>query len=151
MIGTVCTRNLEALELVASGDTVLVHCGTYTEQGLQMVDGVTLRSETGDPDCVIIENAGGDPIMTCDGLPGLTNIEGITFTSAPGVDPLPTSRGAGLLIRDARPTITNCVFTDLQADYGGAVYCGNGASPVFSRCTFTDNSARAVGGAMNCI
>ncbi len=140
-----------ALAGAASGDTVLVHCGTYAEQGLQMVDGVTLRSETGEADCVTIASVGLDPIITCDDLLATTLIEGITF----GVvgDSLQTDvrRGAGLLIRNSGPQISRCAFRSLSADYGGAIYCGAGSTPTISQSTFVGNTARAVGGAINCV
>ncbi|MDX2474409.1 MAG: T9SS type A sorting domain-containing protein [Candidatus Krumholzibacteria bacterium] len=135
----------------AVGDTVLVHCGTYSEQGVQMGSGVTLRSETGDPDCVVIETDGTNPILTCEGLIGTTRIEGFTFTVKTGGMTIPVSRGAGVYIKDAAPIVSNCIFLDLRAGYGGAVYCGNGAVPTFSGCSFERNSAVAVGGALNCV
>ena len=140
-----------AVTSAAVGDTVLVHCGTYAEQGMRMVAGVTLRSETGDPGCVVVETSGIDPILTCENLIGLTRIEGFTFTTVAGGATAPVLRGAGMLIKDADPYITNCTFIDLRSGYGGAVYCGNGALPLFNNCSFTNNSAVAVGGAINCV
>lgn len=140
-----------ALASAAAGDTVLVHCGTYDEQGLQMPSGVTLRSEGGDPACVTIASQGADPVLRCTDLPLVSRIEGITFTVAAGGLVAPVARGAGLYISNAAPSISQCVFVDLEADYGGAIYCDDGAVPVFYRCSFTGNLARAVGGAMNCV
>ena len=140
-----------ALASAAAGDTVLMHCGTYAEQGLQMVDGVTLRSESGDPACVTIATSGGDPILTCENQYLATRIEGITFAAAGGGMATHVARGAAMMIADAGPQVANCVFENLVAGYGGAVYCGDGALPVFVGCSFMNNFALAVGGALNCV
>ncbi len=143
-----------ALTSASAGDTVMVHCGTYEVQGLQMVSGVTLRSESGDPACVRFESSGGEPILACDTLAGISRIEGITFTAVSGGMATPVARGAGMHIYRSGPQVMDCVFIGLEADYGGAVYCNDGAagvSPMFYRCSFLGNSARAVGGAMNCV
>lgn len=141
----------DALTSAAAGDTILISCGTYNEQGLQMVGGVTLRSESGTPDCVTIASAGTNSILTCENLDGMTRIEGITFTAAAGGMTTDVSYGGGMLITNSSPLITDCVFENLTADYGGAVYCGAEAAPMFSGTTFIGNSARAVGGALNCV
>lgn len=140
-----------ALASASAGDTVLVYCGTYAEQGLQMTDGIILRSESGDPDCVTIASAGLDPIITCENLLLMTRIEGITFAAVGDSLQADVPRGAGLLITNSSPQISQCHFVNLSADYGGAVYCGGGSAPVFDRCVFRNNLARAVGGAINCV
>jgi len=43
------------LHAAASGDTVLVACGTYYEYGIDLKSGVALRGETGRDDCVTID------------------------------------------------------------------------------------------------
>ncbi len=140
-----------ALASAAAGDTVLVACGTYAEQGLQLPAGVVLRGETGIPDCVVLSSGGGEPILTIANHPVSARVEGITFTMVDDSTPAPVSRGAGLLILAASPQITNCAFTNLVAGYGGAIHCGDGAAPVVANCLFEANLAVAVGGAVNCV
>jgi len=142
---------LASMDLAAAGDTILVLCGVYQAEGMALPGGVTIRSETGEPDCAVFQSAGGAPILTCEGTTSEVRIEGITFTTIPEGMVIPVSRGAGLLIKESSPSVTNCVFQDLRANYGGAVYCGDGAAPVFSKCSFIRNSARGAGGSVNCV
>lgn len=43
------------IDAAAEGDTVLVACGTYYESELALPSALTIRSESGDPDCVVID------------------------------------------------------------------------------------------------
>ena len=132
------------------GDVVLVGCGVYQEQGLVMPDGVTLVGATGDAACVRIESVGGQPVFLCEEVGSLTRIESLTVTVDPGGMLAAVARGAGAYLMNASPVFYNCIFTGLEADYGGAVYCGEGSSPVFQNCWFAGNYARATGGAVAC-
>ncbi|MDP6275307.1 MAG: T9SS type A sorting domain-containing protein, partial [Candidatus Marinimicrobia bacterium] len=52
--------------------------------------------------------------------------------------------GGAITIDGGSSTITNCVFDSNSADYGGAVYIGSAggdSGPLFQNCTFLDNSA----------
>ncbi len=68
------------IDLALSGDTVVVSCGTYSE-ALLLKSGVTLRSETGSPDCVTLDVAAGTAAMTADGDDDVV-IEGIRVSSS---------------------------------------------------------------------
>ena len=140
-----------ALAAAAPGDTVLVGCGTYAEQGLQMPPGVMLRSATGEPGCAVLTSGGGESILVIDAASAGARIEGLTFTAIAGGIIAPAKRGGGLFISDASPLISRCDFTDLKADYGGAVYCAGTAAPVITGCSFLRNSANAAGGALNLV
>ena len=43
------------IHAASPGDTVLVACGTYFEHEIRMKELITLRSETGRPECVTID------------------------------------------------------------------------------------------------
>ncbi len=124
------------------GDTVLVACGIYTTHRIVMKSGVVLRSETGQPECVVIDADSLGVIFHCVGVDAAARIEGFTMT-----------RGSqGAVYCDASSlTFSNCVFEDNVATVygGGAVYCFF-ASPVFVDCRFVGNRALYHGGAVYC-
>lgn len=67
----------------------------------------------------------------------------------------PLVAGAGLFITGSTkgqgPQIVNCVFTQNQARYGGAVFVDgsqHASNPIFSGCRFVDNKADIRGGAV---
>ena len=144
------TTIADALAAAVYGDVVVVDCGVYQEQGLVMPDGVTLRGATDDPACVRIESVGGLPVFLCDGVEGLTVIKNITISTIPGGMTINVARGGGVYLRNSSPIFDNCVFTGLEADFGGAVYCMEGSSPSFVNCWFEGNYSRAIGGAVAC-
>lgn len=53
--------------------------------------------------------------------------------------------GGGLLIRDSRPTIHNCYFSDNRAKAGGGL-CLLDSQPFIDDCTIENNQAEAEGG-----
>lgn len=151
------TIRVEAPGLIASGlaaasagDTVLVACGVYQEQGLVMPEGVVLRGESGDPACAVIASLGGASILVCEGITDATRIEGLTFAMSDVGFPAPVVGGGGVSCEAAQPQFADCVFNGLIAGYGGAVFCRDG-SPRFVGCDFLGNTALAAGGAVNCI
>lgn len=140
----------DGLAAATAGDTVLVACGTYREQGLIMPEGVVLRGEDGDPACVVIAGMGGVSILVCNGVSGATRVEGLTLAMSDVGFPIPATGGGGASCEDSQPQFADCVFVGLIAGYGGAVFCRD-ASPSFRDCDFLGNSALAAGGAANCI
>lgn len=144
------TSIADALAAAVAGDVVVLDCGVYQEQGLVMPDGVTLQGVFDDPACVRIESVGGQPVFLCEDVGTLTKIENITITIDSGGMTTTVARGGGVYLMNASLLFVNCVFTDLEADFGGAVYCGEESSAVFSNCWFKGNYARAVGGAAAC-
>ncbi|UCF06036.1 MAG: right-handed parallel beta-helix repeat-containing protein [bacterium] len=106
-----------ALDNVTTGDTVLVACGTYYEHNILMTSGACLRSETGDPQCVIIdaqEQRGG---ILCTGVDNTTRIEGVT--------------------------ITHGVFD--ERGKAADIFCEDGAAPVIQRCNIVVNAGDGIG------
>lgn len=54
-----------ALDSALAGDVVQAACGIYREHDLALKPGVTLRSEAGRPDCVVIDGQGLGRIALC--------------------------------------------------------------------------------------
>jgi predicted outer membrane repeat protein len=150
----VAATSLAGLDSAAAADTVLVACGTYYEYDIVMKAGITLRGETGDPACVIIDALAQGRVLDCADFSTQAVIAGMTFTggqSAVGV--FPESMGGGIRCQNSRITITNCVFSDNSAQYGGGLglYLSTGS---IDSCTFNANVARddswAGGGGLWC-
>jgi predicted outer membrane repeat protein len=132
------------LAAAASGDTVLVACGTYLEHGLIMASGATLRSASGDPACVTIDGQSLGRILDCSNVADGTRIEGITFKSGSSI-----LFGAGIVCVRANPTISDCVFESCVAQGAGGAIGLDEAAPTISRCTFRMNgSLNSAGGAI---
>jgi hypothetical protein len=135
------------LSIAQPGDTVLVSCGVYPEQGLVLPEGVNLRGETGQPGCVTIAGDGSAPILSCIEVTAAARIDGITFRGQQTATQQPV-RGGGLHLENASPTIAGCRFENLRAVYGGGVYARTGSQPTFRETVFRGNHALAVGGAV---
>ena len=141
----------DALQGALPGDIVLVECGIFHEQDLAIPEGVTLKSESGQADCVTILTDGSASALLCFGVSSNTRIEGIIFNGDPGSGTSGVAKGGGMFCSGASPVLVNCRFEQLTATYGGAVFCDTLSSPTFENCVFRHNEARAVGGALACV
>jgi len=121
------------IDSAAINDTVQVACGTYFEHGLVMKSGVTLRSEAGSADCVIINGLGQGRILDCVDLLDPVVIEGITFSSGSVAEGWIDALGGGIRCRNSQITVSNCRFRDNSARIGG------GLGALESVVTLTDN------------
>ncbi len=132
------------LNAAVAGDTVEVACGSHTYfPDIFMKSGVVLRSETGQPECVVLSPAGGTRVFVCNGVYETTVVEGFTFTGT-------TTFSALMCSEHAAPTIRNCVIRDNRSyfeELAGGVTCWE-SSPVFEYCLFEGNSGwmSSVGG-----
>lgn len=129
-----------ALDASAAGDTVLLACGTYLEFNLAMKEGVTLRGNTDDPSCVIIDAQQQGRILDCIDLTTLTRIEGISFTGGYAIEGWFSALGGGVRCLTSNIAISHCVFEENSARIGA----GFGASEStldLQNCTFTSNTA----------
>ena len=124
-----------ALAIAASGDSVVIGCGTYFESYLQLPSGVTIRSESDDPNCVTIDaqSQGG---FVGHALLDLTTLQGITIRNA--------EEGGGAALRcisDCVVQVSNCVFRENKATDGAAVGMSFNCDVRFSDCVFESNQA----------
>jgi len=155
------------IDSAAVGDEVVLACGTYHESDIIMKSGITLRSETRQPDCATIAGLGGGTILQCLDLADDTLMEGLTITWSGG------SSGRGMFIQGGTPLVRECVISGCTGYYlsygavraeaaaprfedcefsgnygedGGAVYLTGGFGTSFTDCTFRDNEGDLTGG-----
>jgi len=127
------------VDSAAYGDTVVVTCGTYYEQGIIVGNGITVQSETLNPDCVSIDATENDRVFRGNGITliGLTIRGGRKQDSGGGV------YGSG--------RIEHCVFENNRADAGKELSKGGavGGSFTVESSTFRNNGASGYGGALS--
>ncbi len=140
----------ELLGYAKYGDVILLGSGVYAESGLMIPDGVTLKGIYSDASYTRIESIGDLPLVMCTDSGPMTRLENLTLTVADGGMGFPVARGGGVNLMNASPIFLNVIISGFEADYGGAVYCGNGSTPIFLDCWFDGNYARATGGAVAC-
>ena len=125
-------------------DTVIVACGTYYEHDIAMKPGVTLRSETGLPECVTIDAQEGGSVIVNDHCGGVV-IEGLSITGGLA------QKGGGIHISSSHDVrIVNCrIYGDSAYYSAGGVY-GYAGTVSLEGCVLFDNSCPLYGGAMSC-
>jgi hypothetical protein len=119
-----------AMDAAAYGDSIIVACAeSYSNEIITMKSGVSLLSETGEPECAELKSWPNFcwTVIYCDGCDNTTRIEGFTINFR--------ARDGGCVHLDhSSPTFANCIFT-----VGGSgfyhVYAEHG-SPVFEDCVF---------------
>ncbi|MGQ0722860.1 MAG: hypothetical protein ACT4PE_15015, partial [Candidatus Eiseniibacteriota bacterium] len=133
------------LDSAAAGDTVLVACGNYEEHGLVLGSGVTLRSATGQPDCVTIDGQGLGRVLDCADAVAGTRLEGMTIQggAGPTVPGLFAQAGGGLRCDSSTVAVADCVFRANTAAHGAGVAVRESA-PSFVRCDFDSNVATRI-------
>jgi predicted outer membrane repeat protein len=144
-----------AIDAAVVGDVVEVACGTYAVPEIIMKSGITLRSETGEPECVIatpIDPLVEGRLLRCV-VDATTTIEGVTFKEGS----MNYNEGGPILFVGS-PTITNCHFVSNMGAFPLATRAGreskesasgfSGAAIVFensystvTNCLFSNNGA----------
>lgn len=135
-----------ALQHAFSGDSVIVACGTYDESGLVIRAGVTLRSETGQFECVVIE---GDydrsSILTCSESGELVRVEGLTFAHGGWLVSDYYGYGGGIHAQGCQMAISRCRFdTNFAGRRGGGLYADE-SEVTISECEFFSNAGAGFG------
>jgi hypothetical protein len=157
------------IDAAAPGDTVLVACGTYYEHDVTLIPGIVLRSETGLPDCVVLDAQRNGRGLFGVGLTAGTVVEGITITGGindEGHDfgreertpgdwvgvPAPGERdwggGGGAYFILSQVTFRSCSFAGNHAAVHGGGLRLEGGSPVLEACAFDENQAGNQGGGL---
>jgi hypothetical protein len=147
------------MECASAGDTVLVECGTYNDCTHYTADGklscvilksgVVLLSETGQPDCAVID---AELLGRCIDARSVVDavVEGFTITGgySPGYY---GGHGAGAYMSESSVTFRNCLFLENWArHWGGGAHCHGMPASRFEDCTFLGNSSEDDGGGMVC-
>jgi len=149
-----------AVDAASDGDEIVVMPGTYTStQDGHVVNmlgkAVTLRSsDPSDPDVVaatIIDGENTRRGLACyNEETSKTIISGFTITNGYGAEfdyngsgnidwPSETNGGGMRNHYNSNPTLTNCIFKNNTAIYGGGMY-NIYSSPTLIGCTFTNNN-----------
>ncbi len=121
-----------ALDQSCEGDSVLLACGTYMQGGIDMRSGVVVRSETGDPNCAIVQAPFGGSVIVCNHVDATARLEALTVTG--GTE-------GGVHCSGGSPTIVDCIITGNEGDHGAGVVCLNRSDPSLQRCEITYNTA----------
>lgn len=137
-----------ALDSALAGDVVQAACGTYHEHDLALKPGVTLRSETGRPDCVVIDGQGLGRIALCNQPGEAARLEGLTLTH--GNAEASVGRrglGGGLFVRYNSVVVERCDFVANIAGVGGGMIALE-CAPALRGCAFRRNEGTSEGGAL---
>lgn len=128
-----CPTIQAGIDSAGAGDTVLVACGTYYENTITLKSGVSLRSETGEANCVTVDAQGHGRVFFCQDVDSTAAIWGITITG--GFYDL----GGGIWCSSSGVKISDCLFHQNQAYHGGGMTCWS-SSPTLTNCTFSQNT-----------
>ncbi|MFN8177992.1 MAG: T9SS type A sorting domain-containing protein [bacterium] len=109
------------LEAAAAGDSVVIACGTYHERDLALRNGVTVRSESGDPSCVTIDAVMTGTIFLAENVVTPAVIEGVTITQGIGSD------GGGMRLVTSNVVLRRCVVLgNVASQRGGGIFVAGG-------------------------
>lgn len=117
---------------------MLVRCGSYEEHGMYLTSGVTLRSETGNPDCVVIDGDYSGSILIALNTYEPVCVEGISLIRGGGLTES-AADGGGIHLMNSTAFIKTCTFdSNYAGSRGGAIYA-SGSDVRIEDCSFTAN------------
>jgi subtilisin-like proprotein convertase family protein len=139
----------DAVAAATDGDVIELTDGTFTGDGNRDIDylgkAITIRSQGGDPATCVID---------CEAVVAVDDHRGFLFQSSEGpgsiLQGLTVTRGGyaldgggAVLILDASPTITGCIFVENNADYGTIGFFTEvpESAPTFTDCAFLRNES----------
>lgn len=125
----------------ASGDTILVAPGTYSENVDFSFKSIETRS-TGGPAVTIISAAPTGSALTFEN--GDCIFDGFTVTGGHNA-----IGGGGVNMIHNETVFTNCVFTGNSAAFIGGGFLNFGGHPILHNCLFYDNTTQDGGGFYN--
>jgi len=139
-----------AIENADNGDTIVVEVGRY-EEDLNF-DGKNIKLTSSDPNNeeivaeTIIQGSGNGPVIRIDsGESSETVVTGFTITG--GKYDYGAAINVGPLLSRTSPTISNNIFTENTAMYGGAIYLHE-SNAIIKNNQFIENIATMSGGAI---
>lgn len=131
------------IDSASAGDTVEVACGIYHEYDIVVKSGITLRSETGLPECVTVDADSLGRVFACQDIDSTTSITGFTIKRG-NVVATGTSRcrGGGMFCYRAPIEVRHCLFirnyTGTSSAQGAGLFVRD-CVPRFIDCVFRDN------------
>jgi hypothetical protein len=125
-----------------AGDTVLVRPGTYAERIDFLGKAITVVSVQGPADTVIDAGGAGSVATFASGEGPASVLDGFTLQNGAGTSAGGETRGGGLYVAGASPTLARCELTRNRAVRGGGAYLAGGA-PEFVECGFSYNGPPA--------
>ncbi len=136
-----------AIAAASSGDTVLVHDGTYKENINFSGKAITVKSVNGAAKTIIDANSSGRGVTFNSGEGSGSVLDGFTITNGF----VPEDNGGGIYCTNSSsPTITNCSISGNTGWYnGGGISCYSG-SPTITNCTINGNTTYGWGGGISC-
>lgn len=154
-VGTDHPENIQFFidSVVVDGDVIQLDAGTYLVPATIDLKGmaITLRgkSDASGTPMSILDGQGSIRVLVCQNDEGASTVlESLHITggSAWGKWESTDSRGGGLFVHWASPTVRNCTFTNNSAFYCGGGLCSTDSSPVLTNCVFDKNDASSGGG-----
>jgi hypothetical protein len=133
-----------ALDSATAGDVVELACGTYYEHDLVLKAGVTVRSESGDPDCATIDAQSQGRVFLAEDLSTQTALHGLTLTGGlvPGID----GAGGGILASSSSLRVLLCRLEGNEAGYNGGGISASGSDLLIYSSELRSNVAQGGSG-----
>ena len=129
-----------AINAAVTGDTVLVHDGTYVENISFTGKAMTVKSVNGAASTIIDSNGSGSVVTFDSGEGSGSVLDGFTIMNGNG------NWGGGIRCYSSSPTITNCIISGNTAYAGAGICCEFSSSPTITNCTISGNTASLGGG-----